>query len=121
MLVEGRWWKGDKTQVRQRIPEASPVVRTRVGSQSGPAPHAQTTRARWAGSHLESFVARSAREESDLGAQAMCKLAMGGQRGIWMGAAKAEEARRRVRTSAVAPPCVRLEGGAAIIRGSVRP
>ena len=78
-------------------------------------------RALWAGSHLESFVARSAREESDLGAQAMCKLAMGGQRGIWMGAAKAEEARRRVRTSAVAPPCVRLEGGAAIIRGSVRP
>ena len=32
-----------------------------------------------------------------------------------MGAAKTDEARRRVRTSAIAPPCVPLEGGATII------
>ena len=40
---------------------------------------------------------------------------MAGQDGSWMGAAKADEARRRMRTSAIAPPCVPLEGGATII------
>jgi hypothetical protein len=41
--------------------------------------------------------------------------AITGQHGLWMGAAKTVEARRRVRTSAFAPPCGRLEGGATII------
>ena len=50
-----------------------------------------------------------------LSAQTVPQQAMGCQYGVWMGAAKADEARRRVRTSAIAPPCVPLEGGATII------
>ena len=52
---------------------------------------------------------------SNLSTQTVAQQAMGCQYGVWMGAAKADEARRRVRTSAIAPPCVPLEGGATII------
>ena len=59
--------------------------------------------------------ARPIRIISNLSAQTVAQQAMGCQYGVWMGAAKADEARRRVRTSAIAPPCVPLKGGATII------
>ena len=49
---------------------------------------------------------------SNLSAQTVMQQGTGCQYGVWMGAAKADEAQRWVRTSAIAPPCVRLEGGA---------
>ena len=71
----------------------------------------------WAGSHFALPLHCRARpiRISNLSTQTVAQQAMGCQYGVWMGAAKADEARRRVRTSAIAPPCVPLEGGATII------